>query len=233
VIVVIGSVAYRPDPAGGGQAVGLAPSIAIEAAAAGAPVEMLARIGEDGVGEDVLLALARARVGHLAVLRDPARPTALAPVAPDAAVDDEDDDLVPALLAEAEAAAERPTNGRRPALLAPVAPTLEPADLSLGLQYLRDFHVVVAVEPIADGGAAVIAEVAAFADAELVVVASPGVAVPEAYAAATLIEAPVEDADGAFARLVGRYAAGLDGGAAPGDAFRAATAEGGWQVAAD
>ena len=42
---------------------------------------------------------------------------------------------------------------------------LEPADVSLGLRYLRDFGVIVAVEPIADGGAAVIAEAAAFAGA--------------------------------------------------------------------
>jgi hypothetical protein len=166
-------------------------------------------------------------VGHLAVLRDPARPTSLA--LDDGEPPDDDVDLVPALLVEAEAAIHRPPTGTQSVPRS--APTLEPADLALGLRYLREYRVVVAVEPIADGGAAVIAEAASFADASLVVVAPPGVAVPAAYGAATLIEAPDDDPDGAFAWLVGRYAAALDRGVAPAEAFRAATAEGGWEVA--
>ena len=112
-----------------------------------------------------------------------------------------------------------------------MAPTLEPADLALGLRYLRDYRVVVAVEPIAHGGAAVIAEAAAFAGAGLIVVAPAGLAAPAAYEAATLIEAPADDPDGAFAGLVGRYAAALDRGTPPAEAFRAATAAGGWEAA--
>lgn len=206
---------------------GTAPEIAAAAAAAGAAVEIVTRIGEDGAGEELLLALARARVGHLAVLRDPARPTSLA--MDDVEQPDEAADLVPALLAEAEAAVGRTPTGSSYEPRA--APVLEPADLALGLRYLRDYRVVVAVEPIADGGAAVIADAAAFADAGLVVVAPPGLAAPAAYAAATLIEAPADDPDGAFAGLVGRYAAALDRGTPPAEAFRAATAEGGWEAA--
>ncbi len=227
-IVVIGSAAYLPVPAAAGRAVGFAPEIAAAAAAAGAAVELLARVGEDGAGDELLLALARRGVGHLAVLRDPARPTALAPAAPEDAISD-DDDPGQALLAEGEPTATARSGPPEP----PVAPVLEPADLSLGLRYLRDFRVVVAVEPIADSGAAVIAEAASFADAALVVVTRPGAPVPEEYASATLLEAPADDAEGAFARLVGGYAAALDGGVAPGDAFRAAAEVGGWQAATD
>ncbi len=224
-IVVIGPVALRTAPVGAGRAVGTAPEIAAAAAAHGATVEIVTKIGDDGAGEEMLLALARARVGHLAVLRDPARPTALA-------FDDVEppsDDLLPALIAEAETAAGHPSPGSRS--VQGSAPALEPADLALGLRYLGDFRVVVAVEPIVEGGAAVIAEAAAFADAGLVVVAPPGLAAPAAYAAATLLEAPVVDPDGAFAGLVGRYAAALDRGIAPAEAFHAATAAGGWEVA--
>jgi hypothetical protein len=207
--------------------IGIAPEIAAAAAADGATVEIVTKVGEDGAGEELLLALARARVGHLAVLRDPARATSLA--VDDAEPPDDDAELVPALLAEAEAAVSRPPTGSPSEPRS--EPTLEPADLALGLRYLRDYRVVVAVEPIADGGAAVIAEAAAFADAGLVVIAPPGLAAPAAYAGATLIEAPADDPDGAFAGLVGRYAAALDRGVAPAEAFRAATAEGGWEVA--
>ncbi len=224
-IVVIGPATLRAAPAGAGRAVGTAPEIAAAAAADGATVEIVTKIGEDGAGEELLLALGRAGVGHLAVLRDPARPTAMSldDVAPP------DDDPVPALLAEPEAAASVPPIGSPS--MPRSAPILEPADLALGLRYLREYRVVVAVEPIADGGAAVIAEAVAFTGAGLIVVAQPGSAAPAAYAAATVIEAPAEDPDGAFAGLVGRYAAALDRGIAPAEAFRAATVAGGWEVA--
>ena len=228
-IVVVGAAAYEPSPAGIGRAAGLAPEIAATAAAAGSRVELVAKIGEDGAGEELLLALARASVGHLAVLRDPARATQLALPRPEGP--EEDDEIpVPALIAEAEAAEVRPPAGDRPAL--PPAPQLEPADLSLGLQYLRDYGVVVAVEPLAAGGAAVVAEVAAFADATLIVVARPGTAIATAYTRATVLEAPAEDPDGAFAGVVGRYAAALDQGVDPAEAFRTATGQGGWEPAA-
>ena len=212
----------------------MAAEIAAAAAADGAAVEIVTKIGEDGAGEELLLALARSRVGHLAVLRDPAGPTSLS--ADEGEPPDEELDLVPALLAETEAEAEaeaarRPPAGSRAASRS--APILEPTDLTLALGYLRDYAVLVAVEPCADGGAAVIAEAASFVDAGLVVIAPAGLPVPAAYVAATLIEAPEDDPEGAFAALVGRYAAALDRGIAPAEAFRAATAEGGWNVAGD
>jgi len=41
-------------------------------------------------------------------------------------------------------------------------------------------------------------------------------------------EAPDADPDGVFAALVGRFAADLDGGVEPGEAFRTSTATHGW-----
>jgi hypothetical protein len=225
VIVVVGAVAFQPGSRGGGRAVGLAPAIAAAAAGAGPAVELVAKIGEDGAGEELLLALARAGVGHLAVLRDPARRTPLVSLVPDGSPE-EDEAPLPALIAEEEAAAARPSGLPAP----PPAPWLEPADLSLGLRYIRDYAVVVAVEPLAEGGAAVVAEAAAFADAALVVVTPPGGQVAAAYGMATVLEAPDGDPDDAFAGVVGRYAAALDRGVAPAEAFAAAAAEGGWEL---
>lgn len=225
-IVVIGPVAFDPGPASGGRAAGVAAGVAFAAAASGSPVELLAKTGEDGAGEELLLSLARGGVGHLAVLRDPARPTALvAAPAEDAAA--EDDAAIGALLSEpaVEAAG---SNGRGPTPGPGLG--LEPADLSLGLRYLRDYRVVVAVEPLAEGCAAVVADAASFADAALVVVAAPGAVLADAYASATVLEAPAEDPDGAFSALVGAFAAALDRGEAPGDALRAVAAAGGWEA---
>ena len=38
-------------------------------------MELIGRAGDDPAGDAMLLALARASVGHVALLRDPARPT--------------------------------------------------------------------------------------------------------------------------------------------------------------
>lgn len=206
--------------------VGASGGAAIAAAAAGASVELLAKVGEDGAGEELLLALARGGVGHLAILRDAARPTAIAP-----AWDEGDPDGVEAAIGEliaAVAAVEPAPDGRVPV---PPGLVLEAADVSLGLRYLREYRVVVAVEPLAEDVAAVVADAASFADAALVVVAVPGVVLPDAYAGATVIEAPPEDPDGDFAALVGRFAAALDRGEPPADALQAAVAAGGWEAA--
>ncbi len=231
VIVVVGLAALRTTPAGVGEAVGAAPGIAAAAAADGATVEIVTKVGEDGAGEELLLALGRARIGHLAALRDPTRPTSLAKA--EAEAPEEDLDVISILLAGGESAMDDESAEPPPGTASESSPAmnLEPADIALGLQYLREYRVLVAVEPLGEAGAAVVAEAAAFAGAMLVVVAQPAVAVPLAYAAGTLLEAPVDDRDGAFAGLVGRYAAALDRGIAPAEAFRAATSAGGWEAA--
>jgi hypothetical protein len=76
-----------------------------------------------------------------------------------------------------------------------------------------------------------VADAASFADAALVVVAVPGAPLPDAYAGATVLEAPPDDPDGVFAALVGRFAAALDRGEPAADALRSAAAAGGWEAA--
>ena len=225
-IVVVGSVAFRPASPAGGAVAGLAGEVAISAAREGAAVELLARVGEDGAGEEVLLAIARGGVGHLAVLRDPARPTALAP-ARDEGEPDGAATAISELVVELAPVATVP-DGRLPG---PAGLALEAADVSLGLRYLREYAVVVAVEPLADGAAAVLADAASFADAALVVVAVPGLPLPDGYGGATVLEAPTEDPDGVFAALVGRFAAALDRGERAAEALKAAVAAGGWEPA--
>jgi len=74
-IVVVGVPAW--DASDEGQAAGRACEIAVAAAAAGSEVELVGRTGDDDAGDALLLALAGAGVGHVALLRDPARPTKL------------------------------------------------------------------------------------------------------------------------------------------------------------
>ena len=198
-------------------------------------MELVARVGEDGAGEELLLALARSGVGHLAVLRDPARPTALVPVAPVAGTAEDDLDDARELLADEADAAARAVGGapachRRRARRRRCSSR---RTCRSACATCASSASIVAVEPLADGGAAVVEEAAAYAGAALVVVASPGRPAPDGYAAATVLEAPADDPGGAFARLVGEYAAALDRGVDPGEAFRAAAQGGGWEAAAD
>jgi ribokinase len=233
-LAVVGSPSFTPSSTSGaaGDAGGLAAGIARAAAAAGADVQLIGKVGDDAAGDAVLLALARGGVGHIALLRDAGRAT---PIGSPAAleVDPADAEPIAALLAEAEAADRRPI--RRGAGATPSAPglALEPADISLGLRYVREFRVLVAAEPLDEPSAAVVADAAAFTDAALVVIAPRGQAISAALGTAMVLEAPEVDPDGAFVALVGRFAAALDRGVDAADAFRAATVEGGWERAAD
>lgn len=99
---------------------------------------------------------------------------------------------------------------------------LEPADVELALRYLPDIRVIVAVdgESGLDGA---IAEGAAYSGATLVLVVGDAqrgerVDLPES---AIVLEAPADDPDGTFAGFVGAFAARLDGGAVPADAWAA------------
>ena len=81
VIVVVGTPAWRAaEPAGPD---GRACRVALAAAERGAAVELIGRAGDDPAGDAMLLALARAHVGHVALLRDPARPTPILAAATD------------------------------------------------------------------------------------------------------------------------------------------------------
>src|SRR5262245_12899495 len=184
------------------------------AATGGRDVQVVGRVGDDPTADTILLDLAGAGVGHVAILRDPARPTPLeAPPIQDDPVDETD-------AAEGE--------GSAPPGAADLLP-LEAADVELGLRYLTDYRVIVVAEPAAPEVVAVAVDAARWAGARLVVTVGAGAPPIETLPTdATVIEAPDADPDGAFAALVGQFAAALDDGSAPGDAFRGSLAAVGW-----
>jgi len=212
VIVVIGSTALRgigpearPD--------GLVADIARAAIDEGAQVELVSKVGNDPAGDALVVALARAGIGHVATLRDPSRPTVVRMADPTGV-----GGLDPA---PAEAVDET-------AVAAP-APVLEPADVALALRYVTDFGVVLAVHVAPEVLAEAVAA-AAWAEAHLVVVVEPGSAVPDGVAADSLV-IELADADGAgpsdvaaAGALLGRYAAAVDRGDDRSAAYAAMTA---------
>lgn len=199
-IVIIGAVTGEAGPDAVVPA-GLAVAIGRAAVSAGSTVELVARIGDDPAGDAVLLAIAAAGIGHVATLRDPARATVVLPPIDDEAIDPE---------------AEPPDD---PGSGSPSGPTLDGADVGLALRYLTDHRIIVVVHP----SAAVLGEAvaaAAYAGAHLVVVTDPmtdpdaGPPMPED----ALVLAADIGATGVGA-TIGRYAAAVDGGAAPAAAF--------------
>ncbi len=206
---------------------GLAGRIAVAAAADGSRVELIAKLGDDPVGDATLFALTRASVGHAAILRDPSRPTPVIAPEPVAArsadMDDADDEWLDAI--EAEAEAEDGDDAARADLeLDATGLALEPGDLELALRYLTDLSVVVLADPAASGLVAAAADGAAFAGAALVIIGDPEALLAEgAPQNATILSAPTTDADGIFTTLVAEYAVALDAGKAPAEAWAAAT----------
>ena len=214
-IVVVGSPAWRDaDPAG---PAGRACEIALAAAARGVAVEIVGRAGDDRVGDSLLIALAQAGVGHAAVLRDPVVPTPILPPLPDADPTE--------LLADA------PEPGR-PGIAR--GPRLEPADVALGLSYLTAFGVLVVADDAPEDVLPACVDGAAFSGARIVVLVPAGRRLSDGLPAeATVLAAPDVADDGAFAAVVGAYAAALDLGEDAAAAFRAATSQTGWAGAED
>ena len=211
-IVVVGGLGWRQgDPAG---PAGRACEVALAAVAAGAQVEIVARAGDDATGDALMLALARAGIGHVAVLRDPSHPTPILP-ALGTVTDDDPADLA------SEAAAE-PARRQDAGVIGPV---LDAADVSLGLHYLTAFGVLVVTDDVPAPAVPVAVEAAGFAGAHLVLLVSgdpsSGAAALTLPADATVLAVPADD-EGAFATLVGAYAAALDSGAEPAAAFAGA-----------
>ncbi len=187
----------------------------------GARVELVGRTGDDAAGDSLLLTLSRAGVGHVAMLRDPARGT---PV------------VMPVASEPSDGEAPFPLDGGdtgSPVPGAPAsgpAPRLEPADVSLGLEYVTGYGVLVVTDDVPESVVPVAAEAAAFAGAHLVLLVPPGREAPAVLSAeATVLAAPDEADEGAFATLVGEYAAALDAGISPAAAFAAATGDAGWE----
>lgn len=218
-IVVIGLPAYADSPDGEKCAGGIAVEAAAAAKRRGGLVELVGKVGEDGAGDAVVLALGRLGIGHAALLRDPVRPTPVlagGSAGPDEVAEVDAEPPIARLLPEDPA--ERPS--------------LEAADIELALRYLPQSSVIVLTDPLQEGALDVVVEAAAFAAAKLVVVVPAGSSPPDVPADATVFEAPVDD-DGSFGRLVGTFAAALDAGTEPAAAFRAAVATAGWEPAAD
>jgi hypothetical protein len=196
--------------------------VALSAAARGARVELVGRVGEDAAGERLLIALAKAGVGHVAVLRDPARPTPVMAPAPVAA-DEDDDDVSP--FADPPAAPSPSTS--------PAGPALDAADIDLAVKYLTPSGVMVVADDVPGDVLAAAVGAAAYAQMRLVVLLAPSVLAAGSLPAAlpddaTVLAAPDED-DGAFDALVGAFAAALDAGAEPAQAFAAAQGGTGWE----
>ncbi|HSL33146.1 MAG TPA: hypothetical protein VK871_05815 [Candidatus Limnocylindrales bacterium] len=214
-IVVIGSPSASVTESGR-RAAGPAVDVARAAVAAEAPVQIAGRVGEDAAGNDVLLDLAAAGIGHATILRDAGHATweTAPPGEPDASP-----------FEDGEVAATIPATTT--AAISPV----DAADVELALRYLPEYRVVVVVDPLDDAALRSAADAARWAGAALVVVVAAG-AIPPAWLEpdATVLEAPAED-DGAFATFVGEYAARLDRGEPPADAFAAASGRVGWTAA--
>ena len=195
VIVVIGSPIGRLDDdvlAAGGTA----SRVALAAARLGRTVQLVGKTGDDPTADGVVLDLARGGVGHVALLRDPARATPLETVAPDA-IDEDAADGRPGSPGDAAARAR------------PAGPALEAADVELGLRYLTDFAVVVLAEPAEPQTiVAVVADAARWGEARMILVVGAGETVPDGLPGeVTVFESPTSDPDGAFADLVGTFAA--------------------------
>jgi hypothetical protein len=223
-IVVVGLPAYREaDGEGGaGGAGGAAAGAAIAAREAGCEVELAGKVGDDAAGDAVVLSLGRLGIGHAALLRDATRPTPLlVEVEAEAGAGGE-------AAGEGAAAADAPSGPRLLPESPAERPALEAADVALGLQYLSGASVVALAEPLPAEAVAAAVEGAAFCGAQLVVVSASGEALPALPAGATALEAPPDD-DGSFARLVGLFAAGLDGGLPAAEAFAAAVRSTGWE----
>jgi hypothetical protein len=206
VIGVVGTPRLR----GSGEdadVVGLAAAIAVAAAAAGSRVELIGKVGDDPSGDAVLLALARRFVGHVATLRDPARPT---PVI--AAVEEAAD------LDGTEAAA--PSESATPVQSTRESPVLEAADVGLALRYLPELAVIVTVHPTSDVVEEAIAA-SGWAQTELIVVVAPDATAPRSLPETATVVAVADDdeLEGGAGAAIGRYAAALDLGESASEAY--------------
>jgi hypothetical protein len=213
VIVVVGQPLHRVSTEG--DAVdGLAARIALASVARGRSVQLVGKVGEDTEGNAIVLALTRGGVGHSALLRDAgaSTPTVTPPVADGESVDDRT-----AIAPHREPAV--PLNLTR----------LEPADVDLALRYLTEFAVLVLAEPGTSDMVRVVTDASTYAGAGLIVLVPAGEPEPHGLPPdAIVFEAPDEDPDGVFASMVGSFAAALDNGGDPVEAFRSSIQADGW-----
>ncbi len=238
-LAVVGSPSFVPGPTpdAAGEAGGLAAGVARAAAAAGVEVQLVGKVGGDPAGDAVLLSLARGGVGHLALLRDAGlrHPDASAGLRGRRSrrygaacgarrrrrrgrwAGEQARSARGATRSRAAARARpAPRTGRhlaRAALPArlPRAGCRGPARRAVG-GGCRGRGRVRRCRPCRHHAG------------------RPGC--PRAPFGAIVLEAPEDDPAGAFAALVGRFAASLDRGVDAAEAFRTAIDEGGWERAA-
>jgi hypothetical protein len=232
VIVVVGS----PISRAAGQAIvagGLAADIARHCATAGAAVQIVGRVGEDAAGDQIMLALASNEIGHVAVLREPGRPTPIAdspsgrsaaadgPALGEALLDDVD-------LADGDGESEGDDHPAPPAGL-----SVDADDLELALRYVPDYRVLVVASDLDPAALDAVVAAVAWSGAHLIVLLPDGSSTAALPDAATVLLRPATDPDGAFAAMVAGYAVALDQGDEPRSAFAAAQRAGGWAAVAD
>ena len=218
VIVVVGQPVLR-FVAGEPVAAGPAARIAIAAAARGSTVQLIGKVGEDPDGDALVLALARSGVGHVALLRDPSRPTPRM-VEPEA-----DAPLDEAPGAEPGQITVEPADPER-------RPTLDAGDVDLGLRYLTEFTVLVVTETRDGAQTDVMTAAAGWTGATIIVLVQDGLDAPLRLPdEAIVLQAPPPDPDGPFDILVGDLAAAIDRGIPPQIAFREIVAAEGWEPA--
>ena len=198
----------------------MATGIARAAAAAGSEVQVVGKVGEDPGGDAILLDLAAGNVGHVAILRDPSRPTpATSPAPVDEPTFDDDGD--------------RPNADDADEMTTISGLSLEAADIELALRYLPDYRVLVVADSLAEPSLRVAIDAASWNGAALVVIVPAGSTHTTGGDDATVIEAPVDDPDDAFAGIVGAYAAAIDRGEEPKEAFASASSTLGWSAVVD
>ena len=220
-IVVVGQPLFRESRAGFAVD-GLPARIALAAAAHGCSVQLVGKAGEDAAGDAVVLALARGGVGHVALQREAGWPTARAAVSIDQATEERETSLG-AIDVEDEPLTSQDTEESI------AGATLEAADVDLALRYLTEFAVLVLADPAAADVVRVATAAASWGDTRLISVVPAGDAEPEGLPPdAIVFEAPEADPDGVFASMVGAFAAGLDDGDDPAEAFRSSVDTGGW-----
>jgi hypothetical protein len=231
VIVVVGSpIAVPAGPAI--DAGGLSVEIARRSAAAGAAVQIVGRVGEDAAGDLVLLSLAAAGIGHVAVLREPGRPTpTAAPQAGGSASPDGPalgEALLDADVQDSDGDGTGGAAGGEPAGL-----SVDAADLELALRYVPDYRVLVIATDLDGPALAAALAAASWSGAHVIGLVGDGSPPAELPDGATAFLRPTADPDGVFATMVAGYAVALDRGDEPRSAFAAAQRAGGWAAVGD
>ncbi|HET7027390.1 MAG TPA: hypothetical protein VFI28_06845 [Candidatus Limnocylindrales bacterium] len=221
VIVVIGS----PTALKKGKRIwpaGRSVTVADMAHAGGAEVQLVGKVGDDLAGDAIVIELGRRGIGHSALARSESglTPSTTAPAEPD-------DEADTGEAAAAEAAAElAQTEPPLPGL------ALEAADVKLALGYLPEISTIVVAAPLDEAAAKVVVDSAEYHEASLIVLVEPGTKPAKAFGRSIVLQSPA-GAGEVFDRLVGAFAARIDGGAQPGDALRDVVASGGWERTAD